>query len=272
MPEAFYHAPAIGAIRLNLPELPPLLHLQAHVPGLTPTTAGPSILELSYDAQQDAIMLDAHNELRFGGAWSTTRTEDIPHLLYALCRRRWLEHGYAVIHAVALKAPNGQLLLLAGPSGVGKTTLSEFLCAQFGYQHISGNKTVLHFRGEQAFIVAGTLVSSCRQANGTRRYEPLEVISSPLPISSIILPRLNDGVAQCQQLTELSALHTLLPLCLDSVNADILAAGEVLLDGAVSHQVKQTLVDAVRGYLQQLPVYQASGSLTFLAEQVREYA
>lgn len=269
MPEVYYQVPVLGVVRLDLPEIPPLLALQAHVPGLCETACRPDTLSLTYNQQQSDILYDGGRHISLGGPWSTERNGDTPHLLYALCRRAWLQQGYGLMHAAALQGPDAGAVLLVGHSGSGKTTISEHACASKAFRLLSGNKTLLRFEGGQARVIAGTPISSVLQEDGTRELVAVPAGSLPAPTKGVVLIRLNDGACQWQQLMALNALHTLLPMCLDSVNADILAAGTALFDGGVSQLGKQKMADGLRESLQRIPVYRAVGSLSHVSEKIR---
>lgn len=272
MPEAFYQVPVLGRVRLELPELPALLSLQAHVPGICDVDSGPANMALTYAAEQTDILRDEGQHIRLGGPWSDSRVHDTPHLLYALCRRAWLELGYGLFHAAALQVPSDEAILLAGHSGAGKTTLCEHMRAQDAFKMLSGNKTLVQFVAGQANVIAGTPVSSVLHDDGTRQQSLAQQGNLPARIKAVALVRLNDGVSQWQQLLELSASHALLPLCLDSVNADILTAGTALFDGGVSSGAKQKVADGLRESLPRIPVYRAVGSLACISKQVRDLA
>jgi hypothetical protein len=272
LPEAYYNVPVLGRVRLDLPELPTLLALQAHVPGITEAPPGPANLALTYNTVQAEVLCEECQHVTLGGVWSDVRVHDTPHLLYALCRRAWLQQGYGLFHAAALQMPDGKAILLAGHSGSGKTTISEHMRVHDAFNMLSGNKTLVQFAADQFNVIAGTPVSSVLQPDGARQQSLTAQGHLPSPVKAIVLVRLNDGVSQWQQLPELSALHTLLPLCLDSVNADILAAGTTLFDGTISQSAKQKLADGLRESLPSTPVYRAVGSLGYISKQIRGLA
>jgi len=270
MPEAQYSVPDFGSIVLDLPDLPSLVSLQSYVPGLQAKAAASCDLELRYDCRLVGSLHQDAGLLTLGGLWSPHRAHDIPHLLYAIVRKSWISRGLYPAHAAAVQKLSGEAVLLAGPSGVGKTTISDALVERTGWGFISGNKTLVSADGRKMDIHAATLTRSILQPDGSRQQLQVECAGVyPIKIAAIILPYLNDGRQDWYQLSQLSALHTLFPLFLDAMNADVLIdSAAALYDGAVSAAAKRGLATALEKVLGAIPVYRGVGSLDFLCSKI----
>ena len=86
-------------------------------------------------------------------------------------------------------------------------------------------------------------------------------------LSNIVLVRLNDGVSDWRRLSESSALHTLYPYFLDAANADV-AIGKNIFNGEIDLHIKEYLLRRLRNALEEIPVYSATGSLSFISEKI----
>jgi len=78
---------------------------------------------------------------------------------------------------------------------------------------------------------------------------------------------LNDGVQDWRELQPTSALHTLYPYFLDTVNADIVI-GKDVFNGSVSQETKKYLAGRLGKAVERVPVYSAAGSLSFIVEKI----
>lgn len=89
-------------------------------------------------------------------------------------------------------------------------------------------------------------------------------------ITAITLARLNDGVAEREELSSLSALHRLFPFFLDKVNADtVLLGGKTVFSGNLppeeDRQVKTNLALALSKSLPSLSLTTLAGSLDYVS-------
>ena len=258
----------------------PLL-LGAYVPGAAPAplAAPPDLVLRLLEAAAPSLQIE-DNTVTLAGPWQGRFPTDAYHLLYGMVRQALLARGLYSVHGACL---NG--VLLAGHSGVGKTTVLMRLVQQLGWPVEASNKTVVSFeRGIQ--VVAGTTTITVRRADieqhglnpatmlayGDRCAFELPALAyqtKPTAIRLMVLPQLNDGVAVCQRLSPLSAVHTLYPYFLDTVNADVLVGeGTAVFSGAPAADVQQLLAQSLRTVCETVPVYRLSGPLDFVTQQL----
>lgn len=265
--EALLHAYLPGARLRAEPFSPPDLVVR-HVESLVP------------EAVCDGDTVTIHD------AWNGEIAMDGFYAIYGLFRRLLLERHVFCVHAACVG--DGDYVLLAGPSGTGKTTLTLRLLRDFGWRLFSGNKTVVTFDADDSLIAtAGTQTTTIRLvdrdqhgpligsgiAYGTRYaffLDPaFQAREASVRIRAIVLPRLNDGVEECVRLSPLSALHTLYPSFLDAVNADIvLCGGRAVLPGTPPSGTQEWLASALARVTQRIPVYAIAGSPVFVTETI----
>jgi hypothetical protein len=277
-PETYFSLPAGLTGRLRSPyrvahDPAARLQLRAYVPGLQFLEARPETLDLTLEHTPSVSPRLEENGPRVTLFASDDEPypADISHLLYGIVRRELLQRGCCVAHAACV-GKNGVYSLIVGHSGSGKTTLAQRLIDRCGYDLFSGNATVLRFEGDNLMAIAGTSTMTALDKEGVRRaYElPSSSCAAPAPvrIASIALVRLNDGVYETATLTMPSALHTLYPYFMDSVNADIIVNGKDLFDGAPSSETRSRMIRDMARVLPTLPVRKAAGSLRFLERAV----
>jgi len=272
MPEACYTLPGGMRLRLAVPDIPETMVLQAHVPGLVPGSEGGADLSLLHDPQQARNIAGDFPHMVLGCGWSAAKAADLPHLLYGMARRAWLEAGLYPVHAACVSCGDGGAILLVGHSGSGKTTLAQRLIERHGCKLLSGNKTLVRFDETGALqAVAGTITMTALDKNRQRfawRLPPDQYGEAPTPVRSIAIVRLNDGVAEEQRLSPMSALHSLYPFFLDAVNADVIVGGTEVFDGAISGAARKTLALRLQDLLSGISVHAYSGSIEHLAQKV----
>lgn len=193
---------------------------------------------------------------------------DLYHLTYAVTRRALLDRGYFCVHAACVGA-HDDFRLVVGHSGAGKTTLAHRLVDSNGLKLLSGNKTVVRFSDDGTMIaVAGTRTMTAVDKGMNRfAYNMAEsaYAGGPRKIRTIDIVRINDGVAEVENLSPLSALHTLYPYFLDAANADVIVNGRDIFDGAATMAQKAALA---RGLSAAPLTRKISGTMDFMAREV----
>jgi energy-coupling factor transporter ATP-binding protein EcfA2 len=197
--------------------------------------------------------------------------EDVYHLLYAAVRKVMIEQKDLPIMHAACVVKEGRARLITGVSGSGKTTLTQSLIDDEGYQLVSGNKTVLDFVGGSLHALSGTKTMTILDCGFNRAaYDlPIDQVAedNDYPVTSIDIVRLNDGVEECETLSQMSALHTLYPLVMDNVNKDVIVGGQFLFDGEVSAKAKNDITQRLSRVVRNIPVRKISGSRAFIQRQ-----
>ncbi len=260
------------------------LLLEAYVPGI----------ELVKDAQRYDMII-AHHEsdeerlrvqgsnLVVQGRWDGKLPLDLYHLLYGVARQHYLKHNLFPAHAACVGEKN--LTLLVGHSGCGKSAVVGRL-ADWGVRMFSGNKTVVSFgKNKSLRAVAGTKTMTQRTEDlgllvheilryggvsyGSRiAYRLSEEMYAPAGmISSIVILGMGDARYWYERLEPRSALHSLYPYFLDTVNADVLIGNDIF-HGEASRKAKEHLARGLAGMVDRVPVFSAVGSISFLTQIV----
>lgn len=261
------------------------LLLGAYVPGIRLATDKPdrSDIVIHHKRTQRTALSQKDREVTFRTTSPDLFPPDLYHLVYGAVRLALMDRGLYSAHAASIGLAGEGHVLVAGPSGTGKTSLLASMVGENGYKVFSGNKTVLRFDGQGGIAaIAGTRTMTAvsphfnRHAhwqgqeyagNRTAFLLPDQTYDdrAQVPVKAIILPRLNDGDAQWQQLSPVSALHTLFPLFMDSVNADVvLDGGRAVFSGMPKAGAKTHLAASLAGVLETIPVYKASGSMDYI--------
>lgn len=216
----------------------------------------------------DAALTVSGNNVTLISAPTDSLPADLYHLTYAVTRRALMDRGYFCVHAACVGAGD-DFRLVAGHSGAGKTTLAQRLVDGHGYKLLSGNKTVVRFDDDGGMIaVAGTRTMTAVDGNLKRfAYDMAasDYADGPVKIRAIDIVRINDGVAEVERLSSLSALHTLYPYFLDAVNADVIVNGRDIYDGTATPAQKSVLA---RGLADAPPVRKISGTMDFMTREV----
>lgn len=263
MAKLLYEALGTG-ILLDLPEAIPTLHLQAHVPGITPVTPGTSTtIEVVVKHVHGAVLVVWQSGITtiVSGPWTPTLREDLPHLLYAILRQHWLANSKYPVHSVCI----GNILLL-GHSGSGKTTLAKRALAE-GWPVSSFDKTVAYFEKEQLRVLGGTSVLSMRASLAERDSENLAISDRtispaicsypPNEVRQLCLIRLDGQPLRVENLSAESALHQLVPFFMDTTKSLVtLGAGQAVFEGTTPHATPERLVRDLRAWLAASPPVQ----------------
>jgi hypothetical protein len=252
------------------------LKLAACIPGIKALDKKPDIIDLTLVHRMSSVpgLVDQGQYIKLTTPHHTELPEDTYHLFYAALRRELLKQDLYCMHAACVGRKD-RFHLIAGHSGAGKTTVSQSLIDHHGMSLFSGNKTVIKIsQNGSIHAVAGTKTMTALDADLTRyAYElPANDLSDReyVDIVSIHLLRLNDGVEETQYLSKLSALHTLYPFLMDSVNADVIVNAAHIFDGSPSIEIKNRLTANLSKALGDLDVQKSAGSLEFLKSRVLE--
>jgi hypothetical protein len=264
-----------GNIEISQKEL---LLLEAYVPGIEIVSGSPRFdARIEHKESDEQRMVVEGNDITLYGSWDGKLSSDVYHLISGVARQHYLKNNLFPVHAACVGLDD--LVLIAGHSGNGKTTVSLELLEKAGMKMYSGNKTVVDLARENPEAVAGTRTMTARTADlkqdvqgvqyGDRTAFKLDdaQYAEAGDIGSVVLVRLNDGVQDWRELSPTSALHRLYPYFLDSVNADVVVGSDVF-DGSASQQTKEYLAERLDSALQQVPVYSATGSLPFIVENI----
>jgi hypothetical protein len=218
---------------------------------------------------------------------STHLSLNVWHLAAAIQRQYMAERGIFSVHAACITGPNGQAVLLPGHSGTGKTT-AALTAVQKGWKIFSGNKTLVTFNnrtgGIQAVAGTRTMTGLSDQFNhlaaqppqgdyvGQRRAFRLRQefyeTRAAVPITHILLPRLNEGLEKCDALGFPSSLHTLYPLFADKVNQDVILPGGKVFVGTDQPHTINALVRGLTAALPQIPVHSVIGPAPFIQKKL----
>lgn len=209
---------------------------------------------------------------------------DFFHLVYSILRNQLLKKNLYSVHAATVQLHRATVLM-PGHSGIGKTSLTLELVRNFQALVFSGNKTVVGWKKDSLQALYGTPTITVKNNEREKNKDLLtaEVVYGgrsafvleqnnyttrrPMRITAIVLPQLNDGVKECQKLSEASALHTLYPYFLDWVNADtIMAQGSGVYLGTPPSESQNYLISHLQKTLVDIPVYKISGSLRYITK------
>jgi len=222
--------------------------------------------------------------------WQNQFPADLPHLLYGIARAYWLQRGLFPVHAACVEQ-GGKGTLLAGHSGMGKSSLALALVTQHGRRLVSGNTTLVRIDQGALVAVAGTPVMTLKTADfqksgykaadktqyGDRTAFTLQAeqysSTSQCAIGCIVLPRISGSRQTWHPVQALSAVHRLHPQFMDVERQDVVVAeGAGVYTGIVSVNVRRQLGSALAGALRSTPVFEGMGSQNFLADRIAHAA
>ena len=213
---------------------------------------------------------------------------DLPHLIYHLARKKWIDQGLFPVHAACVGDSRRGYVLLVGNAGCGKTSTALHCAQSKGLRVYSGDKTLVRVEQDGSLsAVAGTQVMTSRSDDrfrwgeladhavetGGRRCFRLkqehQAEDEKVKIVAIALLQLNDGVASEKRLPGLSAAHRLTPYFMDMERADLLLdGGETVLDGTVSPETKQREIPKLVRSINEIPTVKLTGSIDFVSDGI----
>src|SRR3989338_3202582 len=259
-----------------------LLLLEAYVPGIEFISGSPRFdVTICYKRADDQKMVvDGGGHIILYGQWVGKLSSDVYHLISGVARQHYLRNNLFPVHAACVGLED--LFLIAGHSGSGKTTVSLGLLEKEGMKMYSGNKTVVALNDDGTLqTIAGTRSMTARTPDLKQSVKGVQYgdrtafklngsqYAQAGNICSVVLVRLNDGVQDWREISPTSALHTLYPFFLDAVNADVVVGNDVF-DGSVAQETREYLVGRLGSVLQHVPVYSATGSLSFIVDKIAE--
>lgn len=261
--------------------------LEAYVPGLHFLEQPPDQIHLNvrFTESETCQMGYGPGHIWLRGPWNSNSLLELSHLLYSACRIMWHEFDLYPVHAACLG--NDDYSLIVGHSGSGKTSIVRKIMVVDDAKLFSNNKTLVSFKEDASLhAIAGTRIITMRAedlerhplAAKTIEYEGRYAFwlkdesyapTTSVRIRKILITRLNDGHEECNQLSKASALHTLYPYFLDTVNADtVLFDGHTVYPGTPPAGAQKHLAQQLRKVLQEIPVYTVIGSLDHITDKV----
>ena len=251
------------------------LLLNAYVPGYS-QSSGYVTPSIRHCESANNWFTSDDNLAIWHGIWNHHIPLDAIHLLAGITRKQYLTSGFFVAHAACVGLDD--LILLPGHSGSGKTAIALELMKRHGMRLYSGNTTVMQANEDGTLTtIAGTKTITAKTTENKHSGIPYgdraafmladHEYAQPEKIKAIALVRLNDGRQDCTELSPDSALHTLYPLFMDTVHADVLVAGKVF-DGSISNDKKELLAHMLRIAVERTPAVSLVGSLDYIVDSI----
>jgi uncharacterized protein (TIGR00661 family) len=269
----------------------------AHLPGFQEQLVEKDVklkIEHIHSSSGPLRLTQSEGKLDIVSQWKDKFPPDFIHLLYGAARVEWLKQGIFPVHAACIGNEKEGYVLLMGPPGSGKTSLTLASATKHGFKVFSGDKTLLRFKDNQLEAIAGTHTLTIRsedvqnwtsvpkmneQPFGDRLafQLPSEFYSekSSVPIKKVFLVNLNEGLDVVTQLSPTSALHTLYPFFMDKQREDVLIEGDqAFFDGSVDKELRVNLAKELKAVLETVPVYKIVAPLNkasaFISDKVSD--
>ena len=250
------------------------LKLGAYIPGISYLPKKPAHIDftLTHKFSDQTSLSDHGHNVKLTTHKAKSLPEDVYHLFYGMQRRELITRGLYPIHAACV-GNDKDFTLIVGHSGAGKTTLAQKLIDTQDLKLFSGNKTVVRFNEDGGLTaIAGTKTKTALDTNLNRFAYELEedkyTLKNEVNISAINIIRINDGVEEAQEISPVSALHTLFPYFMDAVNADVIVNENDVLDGYTNTSSKTLLTRSLANAISNIKVAKYAGSLDFLQRKV----
>lgn len=273
------------------------IQLSAHLPGFQDVDVSGRkpdlIIEHSYCESNPAPLRQESEKIFLQSQWHDSIPTDFIHFLYGACRLEWIKQNIFPVHAACIGNDEDGYILIMGPPGSGKTSLTLHNAINHQVKIFSGDKTLITFNDEgQMEAIAGTRTLTVRTED-IPKWSGVEKInentfgdrytfqlasqyyssSQRVPIKQIFFINLNDGISVNSHLSALSALHKLYPFFLDKQREDILIDGDQsFLDGAIAKGTKQELIHNLHKTLQHINVYTITDSLKGTTSFIHEHS
>lgn len=260
------------------------LNFAGHWPGVKECVGHecPSDVVISHTVSDVAKITQQPGRIDIEAPWGPKLPPDFVHLVYGAARNEWLRRGLFPVHAACIGNDQDGYDLLVGPPGSGKTSLTLYNASVHGAKVFSGDKTLIQVNADGTLdAIAGTRTITVRPKDlyrwSTVEKNNMHVFgdrvtfeladsaysaAKKVRIRRVLLVNLNDTSNDFQQLSTLSALHTLYPFFADKQREDVLVGGgDALFDGSVSADIRAQLAARLGLGLQKIPVHRAISSL-----------
>lgn len=219
-----------------------------------------------------------------GPSWPN---EDSVHFLNGIVRLAYLRQGMSLIHAACIGNDQIGYVLLAGPSGAGKTSTIIYAMNKRNLQVFSADSTILAFDSSEnnvikLFGLGGTKVISSRLSDlkgneqdityfGDRGIYPIPQNfmsqSKKVLIKGIILMKLNEQESK----TVCASHHRIFPFFLHTERENVLLGGSnAILNGEVSSKVKLSLGQKLERIVNTMTVLEINGSKDDICDSVEK--
>lgn len=260
---------------------------RAYTPGLevkSDTVEKPDI-RIDHRESDDKRMERDDSHVKLYDQWGNEIKFDVYHLIASATRVKLLEKGLYPVHSSCVG--KNDHVLIVGHSGSGKTTTALDLVQRHNMTMVSGNKTLVSMDSGAMKVVAGTPTITIRQSDRDRYASVIgesvsyfdrlafelqeQQYTAPFGgnIRAIAVIRLHDGLNDFKQYSPGSALHTLHPYLLDTVNANtIVCDGHGIFVGNPPEGTPERLTKELREALGKIPVYSIAGPLSFVADKI----
>lgn len=265
-----------------------LLILKGYIPNVVKLETEPSQIDLVFEhtESEEKKLIQKDNNIHIFDTWRGAPSDDLYHLLYGMVRVQLLKRKLFPIHGACVGKDD--YVLIIGHSGTGKTSVVMKLLEDKNIKIFSEDKTVVSFDSGKIIAIAGTPTISMRDTEKNKlgeqkisdyvelwgRYfftlspEKYETRQS-VDIKAIVMMRLNDHIRECKEISLPSSLHSLYPLFMDAVNADIVVsdANDAFI-GVPPEGAGKYLVGQLKIALKSLPVYLLIGTSDYIANEI----